>query len=258
MYKKNVSKVVSHFYNGNIDEVKFIEVDGAKFEADEKGQVKVGADGKPIPFVEKKADDIDKDKIDVATADLETLAKINPAIAAMLDGKKKADDLLTQKEKDEKLAEEKALQEKGEWQKLAEARATDLEKALDLVKQKDDLLGKYKGSVETILKDIMATIPKDNLVLIPADYSPRQKLEYITQNAKLLGAKINQIKKGDGVDNSDDTPSGTEEEKLVTEIEELIKKGDKKTKTELDILYEKSKKLTELRTKRMKEEEKNN
>jgi len=250
MYKKNVSKIVLHLFNGNADgDAKFIEVDGVKFEADAEGKVKV-VDGKPVPFVEKKADDI---KIDVATADLEALAKINPAIAAMLDSKKKAEQDLEKINNDKKLADEEALKKTGEWQKLAETRGSELEKALDTIKQKDEILGKYVGSVESVLKDILTTIPKENLALIPEKFSPREKLEYITTNAKLLGAKITAINKGDKIDKSDDTPAGTEEEKLVAEIDELMKKGDKKTKTELDILFEKSKKLQELRKKRLEE-----
>lgn len=251
MKNKNVSQIVSHLFNGNVEaEIKFIEIEGKKYLDDGTGKAKLGEDGQPIPFVEKKADDINP-----AEADLETLAKINPLVAALLDSKKKNEEILTQKQKEEKEKLDTDLKEKGEWQKLADTRAIELEEAKKLITQKDELLGKYKGSVEAVLKELMATIPKENLSLIPPDFSPRQKLEYITQNAKLLGAKMTGVNKGDGVNKSDDTPAGTEEEKLVKEIDELIKKGDKKTKTELDILFEKSKKLKELRMARMKEEE---
>lgn len=244
---KIVSKVVTHLFNGNVDnEEKFVEVDGKKFVDDGTGKAKVDDKGLPIPFVEKKVDE----KIDLATLDLEKLAKVNPHVAKMLSEKEEADKKLSDADKLRQEKERKDAEAKGEWQKIADQekiKRTELEKELEI---KKDLLTKYAVSVETILKEIMATIPKENLALIPEKFSSREKLEYITANAKLLGAKIN-ASKGDGVDKNDVNVSGTEEEKLVAEIDALVKKGATRTAVETSDMYAKSKKLAELRKVRL-------
>jgi ABC-type phosphate transport system auxiliary subunit len=246
MLNKKVT-VIAHSFNGNVEEVpKFIEVGGQKFVADEKGQPKVGEDGKPVPYVETVPPKVE----DLSNADLEVLAKVNPFVAKMLEDKKKLEDDLASKAKTEDEKHQKELAEKGEWQKLAEEREKDLATIRADLAKKEDMLGKYVGSVESVLKEVLATIPKENIVLIPADYSPRQKLEYITKNAKLLGAKMNTIK-GDKVDKSDDTPTATDEEKLVSEIEEFHKRAATLTKAEQTTYYEKTQELKILRQKRL-------
>lgn len=245
MNTKNVFKYIVHSVNGFADDAdKFVEIDGKKFVDDGTGKAKVGEDGQPIPFVEKKGDE--KPAIDYTQAELDELAKVNPHVAKLLsDQKKKEEEEQRLADERKKEAEENA-KKNGEWQKLAEEREREITDLRTQVLNKDNLLGKYKGSVESVLKDIIATIPKENLVLIPEKFSPREKLEYITANAKLLGAKINSVKKNDGVDPNDQTPNATEEQTLVKEIDELQKKPNK-TKSELDLMWEKSQKLKEIR-----------
>lgn len=230
--------------DGNIDDVKFVEVEGVKVQADEKGEPIKDKDGKYVPFEDKKVLD---DKVDVSGLDLETLAKINPNVAKFLEEKtgleKKLGDIETAKQKEEREKAEK----NGDWQKLAEerlAKATSLEEELAKV---NGQLGKYVGSVESILKDMLKTIPADKQALIPADYSARQKLEYITKNAKILGVKP--IASIDKIDPSDDTPAGTDEEKLIKEFEELKAKTNR-TQAEDKLMYEKASKIKELRAKK--------
>lgn len=242
---------IVHSFNGNIEgEDKFVEVDGKKFVDDGSGKPKVDDKGQPVPFVEKKADDIKIDKLD--EADLETLAKVNPHVARLLADKKKADEDLQAQQVAESKRKQKELEEKGEWQKLAEERAKEIEILKGDLTKKGEQLGKYVGSVENILKDVMATIPKERQSLIPSDFSPRQKLEYITKNAKLLGAKVAINANGEKVDTNDDTPAVTDEEKLVKEIEELRKKTNR-TASEDKLMFEKASSLKALRAKKQQQ-----
>lgn len=242
------SEVKIHAFNGNVeDEVKFVEVDGKKFVDDGSGKAKVGEDGNPVPFEEKKQDVppvIEK----VDEADIETLAKVNPHVARLLADKKKAEDDLQAQAVADSQRKQKELEEKGEWQKLAEERAKEIEILKGDLTKASGQLGKYVGSVEAILKDIIATIPKERISLIPADFSPRQKLEYITKNAKLLGAKVAVNSTSEGVDKNDDTPNVTDEEKLINEIEELRKKTTR-TAVEDKLMFEKASALKALRVK---------
>lgn len=246
MYNDFVTEVVLHKFNGFEEQVKTVEVDGKKFVADDTDPTKPKLDDKqqPIPYVEKKADV----KIeDLSKAQLEDLAKVNPHVAALLDADKK------RKEDDEKAANDRKKKEEddaakaGEWQKLAEGRGTELETTKGTLKQKEEMLGKYVETTQKVLDGLLKTIPKENLSLIPSDFSPRQKLEYIIANADRLGAKVNAA--GGKIDKSDDTPAGTDEDKLLARITELQKKATDRTATsaELTELRQAGIKLTELR-----------
>lgn len=240
----NKQTVVVHSFNGFAEgEEKFVEVDGKKFVDDGAGKPKVGADGQPIPFEEKK---IDVKIEDLSNAQLEELAKVNPHVAKMLSDKKQLEDDIATKQKDEEDRVKKDLESKGEWQRLATERESTIDELKKKLSEKDIMLGKYAGSVETILKEVLATIPKDNQALIPSDYSPRQKLEYITKNAKMLGAKV-VVGKDGGVDKNDTQPSATDEEVLINEIDALMKKGASRTSLESQQLRDKGIKLTEIR-----------
>ena len=181
--------------------------------------------------------------IDPAKASLEELAKTNPDVAKMLADKQESDnklaDLLKKGEEDER----KKQQEQGKWQELYEdeqKKNADLSKELN---KNQEILGKYQGSVDKILEGVMKTIPEERRGLIPSDFSSRQKLEYITQNAALLGAKVTG---GDGgVPPSDPPPVATEEQQLIKEVQELADKQNK-TAQEQELLWEKSQKLKQL------------
>lgn len=245
MINKNVAEIIVHGFNGFADDgaEKFVEVEGKKFVDDGTGQPKKDEAGNPVPFVEKQKP---ADGFKVEEADLEALGKVNPHVARMLeDAKKRADEDAKRDEEGKKKAEEEAAK-KGEWQKLADERAAKLADADEKMKQKDGLLAKYKGTIEGILKKVLVSIPKEKQSLIPADYSERQKLEYIVNNAEVLGA-TSILGKGGDVPPNDRTPSATDEDKIVDRIEELKKKGGTRTAVEDKEMYDLAVKLKGLR-----------
>ena len=195
MFTKNVVSV--HKFNGFVEpEIKFVEVEGKKFVDDGSGKAKLDDKGQPIPFTENNQ----KPEIkDLSNAQLEELAKVNPHVAKLLSDKTEADAKEAARIKKEEDDKRKAAEEKGEWQSLAQSEKTKREELEGKLAEKEELLGKYKGSVDQVLKEILSTIPKENLGLIPEEFSPRQKLEYIIKNAKTLGAKITNIKGDDGI-----------------------------------------------------------
>jgi len=241
------TKIVSHTTDGFEEAVKVVEVEGKKFIADETDPTKPKLDDKqqPIPFVDKEVKPTLKIE-DLSTADLAELAKHSPALAALLDEHGKLKGTLTQKEKDDKEAAEKALAKQGEWQKLADTRGAELITVTKERDQKEEMLAKYVKTTEAVLEGLLKSIPKENAGLIPADFSPRQKLEYIIANAERLGAKVNAI--GGKFDKSDITPEGTEEAKIEERISVLTKKATERvaTQAELKELRELGSKLTEL------------
>lgn len=247
MSNKYVTEVVSRKFNGFEDAPKFVEVDGKKFIADDTDATKPKLDDKqqPIPYVEKKADDIKIE--DYSKAELADLAKVNPKVAALLDAQKKREEDDEKAKGDQKKKDEEAAEKNGEWQKLAEGRGTELESTKGTLKQKEEMLGKYVETTQKVLDGLLKTIPKENLTLIPADFSPRQKLEYIIANSERLGVKVNAA--GGKIDKNDETPAGTEEEKLVARMTELQKKATDKvaTNAELAELRQVGSKITELR-----------
>lgn len=242
-----VTKIVTHRFNGFEDAVKTVEVDGKKFLADDTDPTKPKLDDKqqPVPFVEKKVEDIKIE--DYSKAELAELAKVNPKVAELLDAENKRKDKETKDEKARKEKEEKDAAEKGEWQKLADSRKGDLEKVTAERDQKEEQLGKYVETTKKVLEGLRNSIPKENLGLIPADFSPRQQLEYIIANAERLGAKVNAI--NGKIDKNEVVPTGTDEDKLQARITELTDKAQKRTATsgELQELRQAGMKLTELK-----------
>ena len=251
MQHQIVPCVVSlHSLNGHEEDIKFVEVEGAKFVADEKDPAKPKLDdkGEKIPFVEKKPGESDKvDESKLGELTIEELAKLSPAAAKLLEEKTAREAADKKREADEAAKAEEDAKKKGEWQKLAEERGVTIETLKKELGTKEEILGKYVGSTKQILAEVMKTIPKENVGLIPESFSPREKLEYITQNAKLLGATIVGSGKGGKVDKNDADPNATDEEKLATEIEELRKKPNK-TQTELNVMFEKAQQLKKLQT----------
>lgn len=239
--------------NGHADEVvEFVEVDGAKFVKGEDGKAKTGEDGKPIPYVAKEKIEVKDDKgvkvdiTDYTNAELEELAKVNPKVKKMLDDKAASDKKIADQEAAEAKRKEDDLKARGEWQKLAEdaqSKATGLEEKL---KEKEEMLVKYKGTVEGVVDSIIKTIPEDKRNLVPAKFSPREKLEYIVQNAASLGATVS-FTQGGKPDKSDtDTGNLTEDQKLVKEIADIEAKATK-TPEDWTKHLELSKKLKDLR-----------
>lgn len=242
--------VIIHAVNGNeTPSDNFVEIDGAKYQKDpdNEGEALKDKDGKNVPFEEKKDDTTIDDKTpNVADMSVDELAKLNPELAKKLQGAKELDEWKIKKEADDEEAKKEKAKAEGKFQDLFQESEKEKEVLKNAVAEKDKLLGKYKGSVETILKGVMATIPEEKQALIPDGFSPRQKLEYITQNAKLLGASV-VTKIGDKIDESDTTPNSTDEEKMTNELQELIKKGGDRTETEDEQMTQLSRKLKELR-----------
>jgi hypothetical protein len=225
---------------------KFVEIEGKKVEANDAGEAIKNDKGEFIPFVEdggKKPDDDGKGGND-ADKTLEELAKTNPAVAKLLADKLEADKKASDAEALASKARQDELAKKGEWEKLAKEQADEIARLKAEDTKKSAILGKYQGSVQSILNEVLKTIPKEKLGLIPEDFSERQKLEYITRNAKLLGATI--VAKGDKVDKNDGTPDATEEQTLIKELQALIDKGAKRTQAEDQLMVEKGRKIKEL------------
>jgi hypothetical protein len=86
---------------------------------------------------------------------------------------------------------------------------------------------------------------EDKRSLIPENVSVLNKIEYIRKNAALLGVSLIGSK-GSGIPPNENDPPVNDEMKLVKEIENLMAKPNK-TPQEEDLLWEKSKKLKELR-----------
>lgn len=228
-----------HSINGFADEVKTVEVDGKKFISEDGKEPKKDDKGLPIPFVDTKKED----QFDASKASLEDLAKVNPTIRKMLDDQAKA--ALDAK----KLADDEAGK-KGEWEKLAKDREIEINTIKADNEKKSEIVGKYIESTKKVLANVFETIPKEKRGLVPASFSPREQLEYIIENAELLGAKVTNAK-GTIVPENDGKPNATDEEKLQTEVNELIKKGATRTMTESQILWEKSQALKKLQTARL-------
>lgn len=226
---------VTHSIDGFADE-KFVEVDGKKFASADGKEPTKDDKGQPVPYVEKQAPVAPA--FDPSKATLQELAGINPAIKQMLDDQAKA-------AADAKKKAEEEAGKNGEWEKLAterQGRISELEKELGT---KSEIVGKYIESTKKVLDDVIKTIPKERLTLIPESFSPREKLEYIIANAALLGAKVTSAA-GSVVPPNDGQPQATEEQKLQNEVNELIKKGATRTVTENNLLWEKSQALKKL------------
>lgn len=256
MFKKRKAIVVIHSLNGNEEPaVEFVEVDGVKYQQDPDNEGEaLEKDGEKVPYVEKKDDDGggdggDEPEADASKMSMEDLAKINPDVAKAMKEKKDAVEALAKKEEDKTEEEKEVAKKAGKFQELYEGSEKENTKLKTQVDDKDKLLGKYKQSVQSILDETVKTIPKDKQQLIPEGFSPRQKLEYITQNANLLGATVTK-KIGDKIDESDTTPAGGDEEKIVNELDELIKKGGTRTEAEGERMTKLSRDLKEVRAKK--------
>lgn len=226
---------------------KFKEVNGVKYALDDKGEIKKDDKGADVIYIDPT------EAIDLANMSVEQLAEKSPALAAILEAGKTATAALKTMQDEKAEADRKAAEAGGNFETLYKTEKAEKEKALgiitqkdSLLAQKDEILGKYKGSVDTILADVVKTIPKDKQSLIPEKFSSREKLEYITKNAAVLGAKpiaaaSTKIEPSDEIDTSD-------EGKLRKEVDDLVKKPNK-TPAENSTLWNKSKELKALSAK---------
>lgn len=249
---------VLHLKNGNVEPV---VIDDVKYQPnpDKPEEALLDDKGEKVPFKEETRAETEAEKtaretkekqtLEFGNMSIEEVAKSNPLVAKALADGKTAEEALAQAEKDKKDEEVKKAEKDGEWQKLANERGESIKGLEKTIKDKDDVLVKYKGSITSILKDVESTIPDDKKSLIPDGFSPRQRLEYITKNATFLGAKTI-TNSGDGkTPKSEATPASTDEQKLAEEIDALHKK-ENKTPTELDLMSEKARQLKEIRAKK--------
>ena len=241
-----MAQIVIHHQNGNENDAKFVEIDGQKFEADDVDATKPKLDdkGNKVPFKpEGKKEGTSNNKT------LEELAKESPEVARLLKEKQDLEADRQKREAEERKRKEEDAKAKGDWQKMYEEEAAKNTKLNDELTKKETILGKYVGSVKGMLEQMLKDIPKENLGLIPDSFSPREKVEYITKNAKLLGLKAGIGSKGARVENNDANPNATDEDKIISEMAELQKKSAK-TNADHTKLWELAKKLKEIRAKK--------
>jgi hypothetical protein len=178
---------------------------------------------------------------------IEELAKANPFVAKMAQDAAEAAQRLAEKEAADEAARVDAAQKKGEWQKLAEESGAKLKETQGQIASMKKGLDDRDALIESMLKDRLAGIPADRHALIPSEYSAMKKLEYITNNAALLGAEPVQSK-GAPIPPNSSIPV-TDEAKLISEYNELAGKQNR-THTENQLMLEKAKQLKELRAKK--------
>jgi hypothetical protein len=223
------------------DEQKFVEIEGKKYQADPADASKPAKDkdGNPVPFEEKKP------AADPGKKSVEELAKENPEVAAIL---AERDDLKGKVKSHETAAaeaERKALEGKGEWQKIADDEKAKRTAAEAKVAELTEHLSKYKDTTKTIYDSLVEQIPTDKRTLIPEEMPLRARLEYVVKNASLLGASP-LGNKGGGVP-PHKSPTG-EKETLTAEFNDLVAKASsgKATFAEQNRLEVVSKRIKEL------------
>ena len=207
---------------------KFIVIDGVKYQIDPNDKTKalLGADGKPVAYVEPEGE-----KVDLSKFSLEDLKKANPDVAKAFSDLETLKGEKTQAEKEKEEADQKAKADAGKWQEIAD---DEKKKRVDLeakFTKNEEVLGKYKETVTNILDNTLKSVPAEKLALIPADYSPRKKLEYITSNAKILGINMSPANKGGEIPPNDETVNLDEETKIAKEYQDLV---DKKGRTPVE------------------------
>ena len=215
-----------------------------KAEAEKEAEGKEGEEGKGEEKKEEKKEEVK------VLATLEALAKENPEVARILQEREEATNRLTELEKSIEGDKNKAKLEQGKFQELYEETLNKYNENMKEVEKNKKILSKYIDSTKQILAETMKTIPEENRSLIPSNFSPREQLEYISTNARLLGAKVGS-NKGSGVPENDESPTLNEEQKIQKEVSELMKK-ENKTSVESTLLWEKSKMLKEIQMKRMR------
>ena len=127
-------------------------------------------------------------------------------------------------EKSRREAEEKALKEQSEWQKLAEkhaARISELEPLHATVEETNAQLGRYKGALEAHLATQRDSLP-DHIMDLLDRFDPVDQLEWLAKNRELLG----QQRGGNGIPTTP-RPAGpmTTEQATEVEIQKRLRTG---------------------------------
>lgn len=224
---------------------KFIVIDGIKYEIDpnDKTKAKLDADGKPILYKEPEGE---KNQIDLSKISIEDLKKANPEVAKALQDLETLRGDKTKSEQEAEEAKRKALEEEGKWKEIADVEKSKREAIEGDFKKNEEVLAKHKETITKILDATLKDVPEEKKALIPKDYSPRKKLEYITENAKILGVNISPANKGGNVPPNEDQVNLDEESKLTKEFEELRTKKER-TDSETSRMMELAKKIKEVR-----------
>lgn len=220
--------------------MKYIVIDGVKYVIDPNDSTKalLDANGEMVKYVEE-----------VPPADVnshEYKMKNDPEYARIiarnqqLEDEKRLADEAKQKEHDEN------LKKNGEWQKLAEEAETRRLAAEERARESEAVLGKYKGTLNSLVDDMIAQVPEDKRSLIP-DGNAHKKVEYLKKNAKFLGISL--MNSGSGVPPNDGTPPLDEEGKLQKEFSDLVKK-ENLTHTEKQRMSDVSRLLKEMRARK--------
>lgn len=208
---------------------KSIEIEGKKVLADDAGEALKNSKGEYIPYVEQSIPDV-KD------LDLEALSKANPTVAKMIE-EHNANQLKLKEIKDAE--EAKALEDakkNGDFQKLLEDATTKNKTLEETLKTKDEQIGKYRTSVEGVVDNLLKQIPDDKKTLIPEKFSPREKLEYITQNSASLGVTTTVVpKQGDKVPDNDKEPVAGQQAILMKKFTDLMDKKDRSSAEDLEL-----------------------
>lgn len=229
---------------------KYIVIDGVKYviDPDDKTKALLDDKGEKIPYTEDddKDKDKDKDKVDLSKISLDELRKANPDIAKALQDAEDAKKALEKINKDKEEADRKSKADQGKWQELAEEETKKRREAEALATKSEEILNKYKSTINGILEETLKTIPEDKRGLIPKDFSARKKLDYINSNTKALGVTIGG-KKGGEVPPNDKDINLDEESKVQKEYDELLKKGKDRTQIETSQMLQLAKKLKEIR-----------
>lgn len=227
---------------------KYIVIGGVKYQIDPSDKTKALLDdkGEPIPYKEEdKGGEDDKNKVDLSKLSIDELKKANPDIAKLFNTVDELTGKLKEKETAEEEAERKRKEKEGKWQELAEEEKTKRKELESKAIKAEEILEKYKSTVNGILEETIKSIPEDKRGLIPHDYSARKKLEYINNNAKSLGVTIGG-KKGSEVPANDKDINLDEESKVRKEYDDLMAKGKDRTDLETAQMLQVAKKLKEI------------
>ena len=189
--------------------------------AADAGKADGKSDAKPA---EAKAGDEAKDKKPAFQFTEEQQAEINRIVGdTRKEERKKAKaDFDAEVAKAKKDAEDKQLEEKQEYKTLAEKRQAELE---TLKKENEELVqakeqgDKYKAALEKNLKAQTEKLPKHIKSLL-AKMDVLEQMEYLTENAKDLGVKLESI---DATPREDDQSASDFEKKQSKDVKNLVR-----------------------------------
>ena len=200
-------------------------------------------------------DDKSKDiKVDVANLSLEDLAKQNPAVAKVLTDLNDTKETMQKMIDDNEAKKQEEAKKGGEFQKLFEEEQAKNKELKGQNKKLEETLSGYKDSTDKMLDKLLTGIPEEKKKLIPTEYSPRKKLDYVFENAEFLGIE-SPMSKGSSVPPNNAKPALDVEQQLIKEFQELKDKPNK-NQAEWDLFFAKGKQIKEIQEKKRLENNK--